>query len=436
MAEQLRGFLHVTVHGGKQLPAGDVSLTRKGSSDPYCLLSFDGCQTYRTATIKETLDPVWNEAYSFKVGPFLPLGLLSFLGESVADDRSASGGGARGERNVLRFDVYDEDDYSADDFLGSCSLDVTSISAAPGRWIERELALDGQGGGHIIVSTCWIPGCLIPRYLLHVSSASCLSIAASLQLVSAFCRWAPSSASALYGHAAQPGVAFALGLGGCVSLCGAAAHFVIAHMERDNHLDDLVASHRASNRRNELQTATGRVEGGSGDALSLKVHVKARGLMNYEISLESLGDITRHVHLPVLVLGWLLPPATMGLSSLALLLQAVQSGSFSVNVGQLLAAASLACQGVSFLSFMQGEKRPRQMRAPPRPQVSASAAARGSGGGKSRQTPPKPIPEAPRTSLEDEEEEGLRSRLPSERSNSEKQEGYKWWWKRSTTTHY
>ena len=40
-----------------------------GRSDPYAILTV-GATTYKTPTIKNSLDPVWNETYDFPIGNF------------------------------------------------------------------------------------------------------------------------------------------------------------------------------------------------------------------------------------------------------------------------------------------------------------------------------------------------------------------------------
>lgn len=51
--------LHVVVHQAEQLIAADSN----GKSDPYCILKL-GRKKFQTKTIKDTVDPQWNEGIS------------------------------------------------------------------------------------------------------------------------------------------------------------------------------------------------------------------------------------------------------------------------------------------------------------------------------------------------------------------------------------
>ncbi|CAG8448585.1 6450_t:CDS:2 [Funneliformis mosseae] len=61
-----KGVLKVTV--GKSLSAkGLRNADEVGKSDPYVVLSIDGAESQRTTTKVGTLDPVWNETFTFQV---------------------------------------------------------------------------------------------------------------------------------------------------------------------------------------------------------------------------------------------------------------------------------------------------------------------------------------------------------------------------------
>ena len=55
------GRLRVKVLAGRNLPSGDIN----GSSDPYVKVSL-GSVTFKTKTIKHTLNPYWNETFLFE----------------------------------------------------------------------------------------------------------------------------------------------------------------------------------------------------------------------------------------------------------------------------------------------------------------------------------------------------------------------------------
>jgi len=53
----------VTLIGAAQLPAVDVT----GSSDPYVTIRIGETKVYRTAVIKRTVEPQWNESFEILV---------------------------------------------------------------------------------------------------------------------------------------------------------------------------------------------------------------------------------------------------------------------------------------------------------------------------------------------------------------------------------
>jgi Ca2+-dependent lipid-binding protein len=51
------GVLYVSVHSASNLPALDIG----GGSDTYVIISLDGVQKMRTATIQNNLNPMWSQ---------------------------------------------------------------------------------------------------------------------------------------------------------------------------------------------------------------------------------------------------------------------------------------------------------------------------------------------------------------------------------------
>ena len=70
-----------------------------GASDPYAVLKF-GDQSSKTNYIKQNLNPVWNEIFTFDVET---------------------------GREELRVDVYDKDDFGSDDFEGWFSISLDNL---------------------------------------------------------------------------------------------------------------------------------------------------------------------------------------------------------------------------------------------------------------------------------------------------------------------
>ncbi|KAL6071210.1 RPS6 protein kinase [Balamuthia mandrillaris] len=87
--------LTVTAVEGSSLAAKDMG----GTSDPYCILSVDG-QKAKTKVKKKTLDPKWNETFTFKV--YSP--------------------------TTIHLEVWDKDLFTADDFLGQVDIPLSDLS--------------------------------------------------------------------------------------------------------------------------------------------------------------------------------------------------------------------------------------------------------------------------------------------------------------------
>lgn len=82
---------------------GLLAMDGNGLSDPYCMVKL-GSVSHRTSTMKETLSPVWNEVF-----------LLH--SEEV---HKAEG--------IIKFQLWDADDWSKDDFLGQVSVITVCFS--------------------------------------------------------------------------------------------------------------------------------------------------------------------------------------------------------------------------------------------------------------------------------------------------------------------
>jgi len=108
----------------KGLPAADSN----GLSDPYIVGDFDNYRTFKTPKINKTLNPVWTDFstqffYETKYGRKLHL-------------------------KFLKFDVYDHDMFSKDDYLGQAKIDLYTLATGP---IHHELTLkDGSKDAGII----------------------------------------------------------------------------------------------------------------------------------------------------------------------------------------------------------------------------------------------------------------------------------------------
>ncbi|KAK9810133.1 hypothetical protein WJX72_005374 [[Myrmecia] bisecta] len=90
-----------------------------GLSDPYCIVKVAG-HKLQTRTIEKTLNPAWNEMFSFDRED-LDLSLLA-------------------DNPIIAFEVWDSDGFTADDFLGKAEVDLSTaeipMSAAEPTWIR------------------------------------------------------------------------------------------------------------------------------------------------------------------------------------------------------------------------------------------------------------------------------------------------------------
>ena len=99
-----RQYLLLTLVEAATLKVGDLN----GLSDPYCMIRV-GTHNFRTRTISETLNPVWN--YSLRVYE-----LVDDVTAPLRLYRETCG------QETLHLQVWDEDTFSTDDFLGEVSI--------------------------------------------------------------------------------------------------------------------------------------------------------------------------------------------------------------------------------------------------------------------------------------------------------------------------
>ncbi|GMH42146.1 hypothetical protein BSKO_10065 [Bryopsis sp. KO-2023] len=107
---ELGSDLYIQVINARGVLAMDAS----GTSDPYCTV-FVGSSSRRTSSIKKTLNPDWNETFVFHT-----------------DDVQHS-------RGRIKFQVWDADDWSKDDFLGQAKVDLRQIMNNEGSEVTIEL---------------------------------------------------------------------------------------------------------------------------------------------------------------------------------------------------------------------------------------------------------------------------------------------------------
>ncbi|KAG1680236.1 Extended synaptotagmin-2 [Nymphon striatum] len=120
------GVLEVHVIEARALRKADISLTGKGKSDPFAVITV-GAQTFQTNVIDDTVEPFWN-----------------FSCEAIVDQLSGQ---------TIDIDIYDEDSGSKNDFLGCVMLDIGSIAhkGVHDTWIPLESAKTGE----LHIRTVW-----------------------------------------------------------------------------------------------------------------------------------------------------------------------------------------------------------------------------------------------------------------------------------------
>jgi len=128
IAQSAVGNLHVLIQSGSHLVARD----RGGSSDPYASVIIAGRQL-RTASIKKTLEPVWNE-------------VLLFKGVSAAQL----------DTEVLKIKVFDDDQLSRDDFMGDHQTTLAEVRKK-GTLSVIDGSLEGARTGSVTYTVTWEP---------------------------------------------------------------------------------------------------------------------------------------------------------------------------------------------------------------------------------------------------------------------------------------
>lgn len=350
-----RGHFHLIVHAARGLPAADLHILKKSSSDPYCIVSFAN-QRFRTQTIYSNLNPVWEEAFSFQLGSFLPKTILWLFGDEHKEPC---------EDPVLELSILDEDLITADDALGECRLEAHDILQEPERWHTYELAVTSGGSqcGTITISVCWEPAPFLPPYATRMVSVIGYACSFVMFLLSANCAWQPGKLED--GAVKQPGVGATLLVGSGCMLLATCVQFVATHMDSNARIDDLVGSHSASRGLNDALQAHGlprnsaKAKSSSGGPPLLTVKLKASGLGSYELGIMPNVDITKHLHLPVIVINWLLPLGGVALSNIAMALQFWQERSWSIFPGQVFNIVALLSSAAGWAFAFMAETRPK-----------------------------------------------------------------------------
>lgn len=152
-----RGVVRVHVLEARDLVAKDTHMMGlvKGKSDPYTVLRV-GNKHFKTKTIKETLNPRWNEVYEFVI-------------------HEAPG-------QELEVELYDEDT-DADDFLGRFSLDCGDVRKD--REIDEWYTLEDIESGQIHFKLQWFSLRTNPELLKETSDGlACAMLALYLDCAS------------------------------------------------------------------------------------------------------------------------------------------------------------------------------------------------------------------------------------------------------------
>lgn len=339
-----RGFLHVIVHSAKGLPASDVKILKQSSSDPYCVLTFRG-EHRRTKTIYECLTPVWEDAFSFQEGTYLPEALLTLLGETPGAQKDLL------DCN-LGIAVFDEDRITSDDLLGHYDLDVGLLLTHPGTWVTQEIKLAGTKKkieATVKITVCWQAGSWLPPYLLRLGSVVAFSTAAAMQLIAANCRWQP--AAVLDGAMKQPGVGAAVCIGSGALLVATCLHFISAHFQNEVAIDDLVAGINSMRVRSQKRS-----HGLDHHDAALKIGLRSTGLTCYDVHVTPTIDF-KLLQLPVIALKWLLPLAGTALGAVALALQ-TQDNKLCFCAGEFCTLLSLGSSVFGLLTALSAEQSP------------------------------------------------------------------------------
>lgn len=151
-----RGVVRVHVLEANDLVAMDTVMMGlvKGKSDPYAVLRV-GNKRVQTKTIKETLNPRWNEVYEFVVH------------EAPGQD--------------LEVEIYDEDT-DKDDFLGRFNLDFGEVKKE--KEIDKWFALQDIQSGKIHIKLQWL-SLQTDKNLLKEAADGCACAMLAIRLDSA-----------------------------------------------------------------------------------------------------------------------------------------------------------------------------------------------------------------------------------------------------------
>ncbi|VDN57233.1 unnamed protein product [Dracunculus medinensis] len=120
------GIIRLKIIEAKNLENRDISFLKKGKSDPYCEIQV-GSQFFKTRTINNDLNPVWNEYF-----------------EAIVDQ-------ADGQK--LRLELFDEDTAGADEELGRLVIDINKIR--DGIFMDKWCPLEGCKHGDIHIKADW-----------------------------------------------------------------------------------------------------------------------------------------------------------------------------------------------------------------------------------------------------------------------------------------
>ena len=135
------GAVRIELIEGRQLKKSDFGMLGLGKSDPYALIAIND-ETFRTQTIKNTVNPKWNYACE---------ALIQFVhGQSI------------------KIDVLDEDQGNKDDFLGRAELQLDYL--LKNRITEGWLKLEETTTGEVKYRATWLS---LERDLSHLHRQCC-----------------------------------------------------------------------------------------------------------------------------------------------------------------------------------------------------------------------------------------------------------------------
>ncbi|XP_064166716.1 extended synaptotagmin-3 [Anguilla rostrata] len=148
-----RGVVRVNLLEAQDLIAKDSFMLGmvKGKSDPYAILRV-GTSHFRSKTVKENLDPRWNEVYEFVV-------------------HEAPG-------QELEVELFDEDT-DKDDFLGRFNLDLGDVMKE--RIVDKWYTLDDVESGKVHLNMQWLSLLVDPAKLVETQNGcACAMLAVYL----------------------------------------------------------------------------------------------------------------------------------------------------------------------------------------------------------------------------------------------------------------